>query len=419
MAYIAFMARLALCALALAHCSRHEAALEHIAISDDSDESLANSTAGFGKAFLSVMTWNVEKLDGELAEKTSYVNGVLKKLIGMHQVDVVLLQEARSCDLLGEAMGAAGMDCVDTVVDAAYEAKMSFTVLGGVILFSKAAFDSPAYTHNRATDRSEWSRWLSADDASVKDLGGKTLISKWSESCTWSKYRKGKGCSSIHADIPMTNSVKLYLKPGQFSEGLQGAFAGGVRPVNIHLFSGAKNREISDAAKAAKRAFQMRSLLWLSRVWDLNDEHDLGQSAPNTIYAGDFNTRRVDDLKEVLAPARDYGLAPWEASDSLRTHASGEFLDHVVLSSRPGGAVVRASTEVYDQLGTRGAVNSDHNPMIVKLYASGQGGAGPSAGGQPPARRRPNAWKDGPPSDDEPGLGFEEEEFPTLGSIGQ
>lgn len=336
------------------------------------EESVAESHAhdSSGKNFLSIMSWNVEKLDGSSEAKTTYVNDVIIRVAQLHNVDVILLQEAQSCSLLSAARDTAGMACVETVVDEDHEAKMSFTVLGGVILYSNSVFNPAQGTENRAKNTYEWRQWVGSDDPSVVDGDGRSLKAAHSSTCTWNKYRSGKGCTNVYSDMPTTNSIKLFLKTGKWNSALADAFPTGIRPVNVHLFSGVRNRELNDQTRAGRREFQMRALLWLNKIWNYNDNYNYGEQAPVTVYGGDFNTLAKADIRRVLAPASDYSIRPWVASDSVRTHGGGGYLDHVVLSSRPNSVIVRSSTEVYDQVDRRDPTHSDHNPLIVKIYAT-------------------------------------------------
>jgi len=141
----------------------------------------------------------------------------------------------------------------------------------------------------------------------------------WNEACkSWANYntkcrrRKPEG---LEMDFPRVPTVQLKLKndPDLWSRTILESFPSGFRIVAVHLFAG--GIWINDGTLTAeqvkeRRKFQMRALFHLVDYWNTKDLEQ-GNDAPTTIYAGDYNTGNMEDLKAVLQPATDYGVTLW------------------------------------------------------------------------------------------------------------
>jgi len=318
---------------------------------------------------LSVLTWNAENLllKGNQAHN-NYIAKSLKQLVQQQKPDVVLLQEVEDCSLVDKVL--AGWACVGSVVPEHVEQKLSKQALGNVLLYNADAFD--ASRANRVLEQRAHP-FKSVVDS--KDLSGKSLRQHHKKDCAWSEYKNGDGCKSVFSDFAIPTSVRLELRcPQLWSQELCAAFPDGLRFVNVHLFAGA-GKGLPQSATSARRAFQMRSLMALVHSWNSQSG-----DAPATVYAGDFNTRKKDELRDVVASAGDYGAQLWCPADGgmcdqvdskPRTHKAG-FLDHLLvdLPASAGKAALlggAAAAKVLTQPSGQAAAKSDHEPLLVEI----------------------------------------------------
>eukprot|EP00928_Gymnodinium_smaydae_P054620 TRINITY_DN38360_c0_g1_i1.p1 TRINITY_DN38360_c0_g1~~TRINITY_DN38360_c0_g1_i1.p1 ORF type:complete len:449 (+),score=99.98 TRINITY_DN38360_c0_g1_i1:61-1347(+) len=327
------------------------------------------------KNVLNIVTWNVRDLsnasDGQAHH--SFVLSNLRELVQLRGADVLVLQEVQNCRLVEAALPL--WSCVDTVVSPDREQRTP-SVLGNVILYNRQLFEGSE--ENRVL----WQGYAGA--TSWRDRYNKSLSERHAEECIWQNYNN---CSRMQSDLSTVGSVRLTLRPQLWTANALQAFPGGLRLVDVHLFAGASRGGLPEAAKAARRAFQMRGLIALVDKWSSTDAAAAVASAggqpppsPVTVFAGDFNTRGAAEMKGVISSAWDYGVRMWCPAASgfcdavlsqHKTHQAG-YLDHVVLEYDPARPLhLRARSETFRQAGGRAArqaqVVSDHDPLLVSL----------------------------------------------------
>lgn len=319
---------------------------------------------------LTLMTWNVEKLGRNAPPKhVSFVQQSLANYTLAYSPDVIALQEIEACSYVGDAVH--GYECTDTVIPSFVEEKNPRTVLGGVLLHKATEFVSSR--KNRVMQEKEWHDNIKFH----KDIDGKTLIGRHSEECTWKAYN---GCNKVHADILRTNSIDLSLLPNRWQPELYAALRDGIRIFNVHLFAGVSISRLTNEMRAARRTFQMRSLLWLSEVWNNDDKTE---HKPMTVYLGDFNTRGDQDLRRIVSAAGDYGVVPWcpanrgkcmNTTSQHKTSKAG-YLDQMVFGMRPEsvGFTLNTTATVLKQAGPRSGGHSDHNPLLLSIRVGSRG----------------------------------------------
>lgn len=206
------------------------------------------------------------------------------------------------------------------------------------------------------------------------DTKGLGLKQRHGKECSWAAA--GKEHCRLEGDMLATNSVEL-----EFTHESPDLFPTSFRMVNVHLFSGVARKNMNDHQRSAKRAFQFRSMLWRTMVWNHLDRKK-GKRIPTTFYAGDFNTFTADHLKRVASSAQDYGMSLLCASDGVDckdlTKDSGEVtqvggsgkLDHVLLdrgASSSGDARFCVDTEVIKGIE---AGSSDHFPVLTRVWGT-------------------------------------------------
>ncbi|CAK0790144.1 unnamed protein product [Prorocentrum cordatum] len=317
----------------------------------------------------------------------TYITAALRQFVATYKPDVVLLQEVESCDLVARAL--PDWSCVGSVVPEHVESNLPNVVLGNVILYSTRLFIGSTPNRVLTTGYREAARRT--------DKSGKSLFDHHGEECSWAEYN---GCKNPFADMPSATSVKLFLRDGEWAAAVRDMFPAGLRAVSVHLFAGGRHGGLSEAGKARRRRFQLRSLMALVDHWNAQDAAgSRGASVPVTIYAGDFNTRRKHELQEIAAPAEDYGMRLWCPADGgwcdntlskHKTHKAGT-LDHVTIDVRRESAAAspflgRANV-LRQPISGRGRGGSDHDPLFVQLK--------PSPGGaRPPTRQVPPVLSD-------------------------
>eukprot|EP00929_Paragymnodinium_shiwhaense_P121178 TRINITY_DN93329_c0_g1_i1.p1 TRINITY_DN93329_c0_g1~~TRINITY_DN93329_c0_g1_i1.p1 ORF type:complete len:495 (-),score=120.48 TRINITY_DN93329_c0_g1_i1:72-1556(-) len=348
---------------------------------------------------LRVVTWNVENWgQGTEAKEKLSKQGVLTQfIVGQHSPDIILLQEMESCDLVNSKL-LETYTCVRPAVSPAFEARTSIT-LGSLILFRSDAFYNVRDFENRAGKRRAPFR-QKLDSSRDRSGNGKTLEERHSEECKnetsgWSELND---CDrSLDADIPKSNSARLLLnnETGYWCPQMLQTLAGGLRLMNVHLFSGGRRfkgmtRDKANAKRTGRRAFQMRSMMWLSDFWNAVDWHNW-YDIPTTIYAGDFNSVHRNEMAKIVRAESDYGVQLWcpaakglckNADRQKKTHAAG-FLDHIAVDVRPASAKLRmkATGLVLTKRGRK--LPSDHSPLMVEFQATGQSPAPGSTGKMP------------------------------------
>jgi len=328
---------------------------------------------------LSILTWNVENFGRKsLGPKEDYVHGHLQYLYREHKPAIFVLQEVESCSIIQKFFTTRDYGCVTTTVPQKTENDTP-NVLGNVVLYSQTLF--VASNENRV--QSEGTEHLAHQ---VTPVSGRSLQDHWKEECE--KWRAYNDCRSVVNDIPRPTSVLLTLRTdtGLWKDGVLAAFTDGLRIVDVHLFSGGRQAQLTDQGRRERRKFQMRALLAMVTVWNR-----FMQRVPTTIYAGDFNTRGDLELRYIAAPGKDYGLKLWCPAngqkndrsywDCYRTksqHATSKagFLDNFIVDLKPERSLAGwiASAAVLKQQ-PNSQQRSDHEPLLLKL--------------QPPAAKAP------------------------------
>jgi len=219
------------------------------------------------------------------------------------------------------------------------------------------------------------------------DKLGNNLRHHHAQECTWDGLSHGRGCSNVHGDVPRFSSVLLQLKPGStWIPSAYATLADGIRIVDVHLFAGGSRKDMTlqqagearkaherrnEQARSAKRSFQLRSIFATLSLWN----QQLGK-APVSFYAGDFNTRRDNEFRDLVkASEEDYqfelqcpssGLR--KATQSCRSAISTKktsragFLDHIAYDSH--SHLTATSFAVLRQ--PKGAT-SDHQPILAQV----------------------------------------------------
>jgi endonuclease/exonuclease/phosphatase family metal-dependent hydrolase len=332
------------------------------------------------------MTWNVENLKSDGGPHKTYITAALQQFVAKYKPDIVVLQEVEACDLVAHAL--SDWACVGSVVPEHVESNLPHVVLGNVVLYNTKLFLGSKPNRVLTTGFKEAARRI--------DRSGNNLFDHHGEKCSWEEYN---GCKNSYADMPSATSIKLFLRKDEWATEVRSLFPGGLRVVNVHLFAGGRHGGLSEASKAHRRRFQMRSLMALVDSWNAKDTTGSRSSnAPVTIYAGDFNTRRKHELQEIAAPAEDYGMRLWCPADGgwcdttlskYKTHKAGT-LDHVVVDIRreftSSPFLARASVLRQPTSG-KGQGGSDHDPLFVQMKPS------PSAA-RPPTNQAPPVLND-------------------------
>jgi len=325
-------------------------------------------TSAYPRSSLSILTWNVENFgSNSLASKEDYVHKQLNSIYLQQKPEIFVLQEVESCRSIERFYRTKDYGCVTSTVSKTREQKTPM-VLGNVVLYSQAHFR--ATNENRAMEEG-----IDHLPDQITPLSGRSLRNHWKEECEfWRAYRD---CRSIMDDMQRPTTVLLTLRSdtGLWKEEVMDAFSSGVRIVDVHLFSGVRQK-LTDEGRRKRRKFQMRSLLAMVTDWNRDMER-----VPTTIYAGDFNTRGSLELRDITAAAEDYGLKLWcpanhekddryggSCSRTKSTHqTSGDsFLDNFVVDLQPerGLAGSRAKAEVLKQP-TNAQQRSDHEPFLL------------------------------------------------------
>lgn len=335
-----------------------------------------------GKSSLNIMTWNVENLKSDGGQHQTYITAALQHFIIKSKPDVVVLQEVEACDLVAHAL--PDWACVGSVVPEHVETNLPHIVLGNVILYNTRLFVGAKPNRVLTTGFKAAARRL--------DRSGKNLFDHHGEKCSWEEYN---GCKNAYADMPSATSVKLFLREDAWATEVRALFPAGLRVVNVHLFAGGRHGGLSEAGKAQRRRFQMRSLMSLVNDWNAKDTAETRSSnLPVTIYAGDFNTRRKHELQDISAPADDYGMRLWCPADGgwcdtalskYKTHKAGT-LDHVTVDIQrevTSSPFLGRASVLRQPTSGRGRGGSDHDPLFVQMKPS-PSAARPSTNQAPP-----------------------------------
>jgi len=294
---------------------------------------------------LKIMSWNTEDFDQRTASKSGAICDTLLDAVRTTGVQVILLQEASSCDLLTAFTNQSTFKCLHSQVDKAY-ADMSKLVLGNLILYDLEAFEDQQYSHRALKEG--WKKWdrMSRSPTKGLDNNGWNLADYHDSACGddrtgWAQFRRG---CRIGADMNPPGTALLYPKKGRWTKFMYHALGDehGVNFVNVHLFSGAHLWQLTDTQKSGLRSFQFRSMLWRSSIWNDEDRH-----RAFTVYAGDFNTRTLQSLREITLQGPAYRTNLWcplegKMCDQVTEHdlknTQGKSkkkspLDHVVVSA--------------------------------------------------------------------------------------
>lgn len=348
------------------------------------------------RSWFSIMTWNVENMGvSSSPEHKEYIKAALTQLVKDHRPDIIVLQEIETCNLvdMGYLHRYGHYQCVGSVIPARLEQKTSI-VLGNILIYRADLFVT--ISSNKVLSSGY------AQAARHHDRNGETLNDHHARDCSWAAYN---GCTNPRSDMPQANSVTLMFQQTAWNANVHTAFPGGLRVVNIHLFSGVKAK-LTNTSRADRRAFQLRSLFALTDHW--NTALPSGSTPPTTLYAGDYNTRGPHELRRLTQSAMDYGVDMWCPSDGgLCSHVSsqkkthrGGFLDNVLVDIQPRGSHARLGAWglILDQPSGPGE-KSDHNPLLLKL-------------GAPEVEDEPQTEEFG--AEDFPSIG--ETDFPSIGA---
>jgi len=326
---------------------------------------------------ISVMSWNVEHVNVAVKDTphVQFVQKTLQQLVRQHSPGIIALQEVENCKLVE----LSGYGCVDSVVDTYQERRLSFVTLGNVILYRNDLFVASRENIIRRTSV--------RDIVNQVDKAGNNLRYHHSQECTWGGLSNGNGCGNVNDDVPSFSSVLLKLKPGStWISSAYAALASGIRIVDIHLFAGGSRKDMTvpfngesrgaherrnEQARSAKRSFQLRSIFATVSLWN----QELG-NAPVSFYAGDFNTRQNNELRDLVkASEEDYqfelkcpssGLRKstrsCRSAISTRKTSRAGFLDHIAYDSHS-----HLSTTSFAVLKQPKGETSDHSPILAEV----------------------------------------------------
>jgi len=219
------------------------------------------------KKVLSIVTWNVQDVqhicptyisNAKHQAHIAYFQSTLASYAAEKSPSIIVLQEIQDCSLT--KLDEAEYSCIESTVDQQYEEKLQDVTLGTVILYRRDSFTA-----------SNGGRVLNTNIGNVddwEDLASKSLSDHHAEDCTWTGLSGGRGCSNMQSDMPEFGSVLLTLRPGAWHESVEKALPHGVRVVNVHLYSGARVKTVTDGDKAKRRAFQLRSMVATVETWN-------------------------------------------------------------------------------------------------------------------------------------------------------
>jgi len=359
---------------------------------------------------IDILTWNVKNIvavdDASVVNHIEYIKSVLTSILRQKKtVAVIVFQEVSECSLLSGAF-PTNFACVESTTNLEAEARDSQMALGNVIFYRTDLFE--AENKNRLVREDGETDYVDAKNHK-HTTESSSLQEYWKDACeSWKNYNskcRRQKPEGVEMDLPRVPTVdlRLSIESGLWSTEFLEAFPRGFRIVAVHLFSG--GMWINDGTLTAqgvldRRKFQMRALFHLVDYWNAKDAEQ-GAAAPTTVYAGDYNTAKIEDLKAVLQPAADYGVALWcpvsgrtslcqSATSTVRSSKGSSFshrrgqLDTFVVDLRSPRANFNAVTKnlpyqttvkVFNQeklkaipnnCGDEGC-NSDHQPVLLSI----------------------------------------------------